>query len=53
MGNTLLYVKNIKNGKVTYSYVAKDAKRFSLPKALFSSLKFGLSWIRDKYIRTN
>lgn len=49
--NPIQYVKKIHKGKVFFTTYARDAEQFALPKAIFLSLKFHLSWISQKYAR--
>lgn len=46
----LLYVTGIYNSEPQFSRYSSDARRYSLLNAIFLSLRFGLTWINEKYI---
>jgi hypothetical protein len=52
-GNTLQYVKEIKNRKIIFSTLVYNAKRFSLIKAISLSVRYRLFWIHEKHLRGN
>ncbi|MBW7890581.1 MAG: hypothetical protein H3C48_06080 [Chitinophagaceae bacterium] len=49
-GRRFLYLRHVEKGKPSFSGRGRDAKRFSLLKALFLSLVFRLDWIDEKFV---
>lgn len=46
----LVYLSGIYNSEPQFSRYSTNARRYSLLKAIFLSVRFGLTWINEKYI---
>ncbi|MGN6438529.1 MAG: hypothetical protein ACTHMM_18445 [Agriterribacter sp.] len=47
---SLVYLCGIRNKEPQFSRYCADAKRYSLPHALYLSFFYRLTWISEKYI---
>lgn len=48
---TILYVKEVTNGKPVFTKYASDARNYHWLQAMFLSVWLSLSWVNAKYLK--